>query len=191
MSHDFIAGHKVRLVSLGGVAASANGEVLRTILGSCISVCIRDPFTHIGGMNHFMLPNGDTNSGRYGVHAMELLINACMKLGADRRCFEAKVFGGGHVVGHKKSSNGVPTANIDFAVKFLDIEKIPVIKHDLGGFSAREVFFFTDSGRVLMRRLRSSSHDLRNRTVLDLAEIRARQAAAAAAAQDDENVTLF
>src|SRR5580658_1868975 len=88
-------------IHIGEIFASREPAVVRTVLGSCIAVCLRDPVAGVGGMNHFLLPYGGHNelaSARYGIHAMELLINDCMKVGADRAKLEAKVFGGGHVL---------------------------------------------------------------------------------------------
>jgi len=143
-------------IHIGGVFASAKPYVVRTVLGSCIAVCLRDPISLVGGMNHFMLPSGSANSlipTSFGVHAMELLINRCMGLGSDRNRLEAKIFGGAHVLRIKESSENVPAVNIKFAREFLQTEGIPVVSHDLGGYSAREVYFFTDTGRTVLRRL--------------------------------------
>src|SRR5690349_15585026 len=95
-----MAGRARHFVPIGDVFAGKRPTVVRTVLGSCIAVCLRDPWAHVGGMNHFLLPagaQGQQGSARYGVQAMEMLINACMQHGADRRCLEAKVFGGGYV----------------------------------------------------------------------------------------------
>src|SRR5687767_7179011 len=88
-------------IHIGGVHASREPILLDTVLGSCISACVYDPVAGIGGMNHFMLPEGadadNPTSARYGVNAMELLISEIMKLGGTRKRFQAKIFGGGHV----------------------------------------------------------------------------------------------
>lgn len=134
---------------------------LSTLLGSCVAACIRDPLRGIGGMNHFLLPGdaadsaareGDSASGRYGVHAMELLINALLKRGARRESLEAKVFGGGQVM-RSVSAAGVGARNADFVESFLAAEGIPVLSSDLRGECARRVAFFPASGRVLCRHL--------------------------------------
>ena len=143
-------------IHIGGVVASRTPVVVSTILGSCISVCLRDAKTRAGGMNHFMLPSGSADGGaeaRFGIHAMELLINECMKAGADRRRLEAKLFGGGHVLKMRETDGNVPQSNIAFALQFLETENIPILSQDLGGYAAREVHFFTDTGKTLMRRM--------------------------------------
>jgi chemotaxis receptor (MCP) glutamine deamidase CheD len=190
-------GRRQHEIHIGGIFASGEPAVVRTVLGSCVAVCLRDPRSQIGGMNHFMLPQGgsdDLVSARYGVHAMELLINDCMKLGADRRRFEAKVFGGGHVLQMRESDGNVPQRNIMFALQFLDTENIPIVARDLGGYAAREVLFFTDSGRILLKRLQKTGSDT-SRVIVEALdkEERAglRMVHAAQPAEADANVTLF
>ena len=151
-----LMGREQVTIHIGGVVASRKPVVVSTVLGSCISVCLRDPKTLAGGMNHFMLPNNSADesvSARYGIHAMELLINECMKAGADRRRLEAKLFGGGHVLKMRETDNNVPLSNIAFALDFLTTENISILSQDLGGYEAREVHFFTDTGKTLMRRM--------------------------------------
>jgi len=134
-----------------------------TVLGSCVSVCLRDRSNGLGGMNHFMLP-GDTgtqsllsSSGRYGVHAMDLLINGLMRRGAQRRNFEAKVFGGGSVL--QNLSADVGQRNVEFVLDYLGAEGIPVLAQDLLDVYPRKVYFFPGSGRVLVRKLRVLAND--------------------------------
>ncbi len=144
-------------IYIGGVSASAEPVTIRTLLGSCISVCLWDPVRRVGGMNHFMLPHGaqrdDADATRFGVHAMDRLIGAMMKLGADRRRLVAKVFGGAHVLGIAESPGGVPQRNIEFAREFLAREALPVVGEDTGGYEPRHVKFQTYTGRALMRRV--------------------------------------
>ena len=144
-------------INIGGLHASCKPLLLDTVLGSCIAACLYDPVSGIGGMNHFMLPEGadpeNPTSTRYGVNAMELLISHLMKLGGERRRFQAKVFGGGHVLKIRESLDGVPQRNIDFARQFLETEQIPVVKEDVGGYQQRRVLFHTHTGKVFLRYL--------------------------------------
>ncbi|MHB8742665.1 MAG: chemotaxis protein CheD [Sulfuricaulis sp.] len=144
-------------INIGGLRASRKPLLLDTVLGSCIAACLYDPVLGVGGMNHFMLPEGadpgNPTSTRYGVNAMELLISDLMKLGADRRRFQAKIFGGGHVLNIRESLNGVPQQNIDFVRRFLEAEQIPVVREDLGGYQPRRVLFHTHTGRVFLKYL--------------------------------------
>jgi chemotaxis protein CheD len=134
-----------------------------TVLGSCVSTCLRDPDHHIGGMNHFMLPQhgGDphsplSSSARYGAYAMEVLINKLLSLGARRERLEAKVFGGGRVLA---GMTDVGERNASFVRDYLRQEKIRVMAEDLGNVFPRKVYFFAHTGRVLVKLLRSLHND--------------------------------
>ena len=144
-------------IHIGGLRVSPQPLVLDTVLGSCIAACLFDPVTGVGGMNHFMLPEGidpgNPNSARYGVYAMEMLISEIMKQGGQRRRFQAKIFGGGHVLKIRESLDGVPQRNIEFVRRFLNTEQIPVVSEDLGGYQARRVLFHTHTGKVFLKRL--------------------------------------
>jgi chemotaxis protein CheD len=139
--------------------------LLVTVLGSCVSACIRDTSSGIGGMNHFMLPHagGDADgpnsqSARYGAYAMELLINQLLKLGARRASLEAKVFGGGNVLPGLTQAN-VGERNAKFVIGFLALEGIRVVAKDLLLDHPRKVYYFPSSGRVLVKRLRTVHND--------------------------------
>jgi len=121
--------------------------MLCTLLGSCVSACIRDPVSGVGGMNHFLLPTGasGSTSTSYGVNAMELLINELLKMGARRDRLEAKLFGGGCMIGRLNDIGG---QNAAFAQRFLTDERIAHIGGSLGGRNARRIEFFPVSGRV-------------------------------------------
>ena len=144
-------------IHIGGLHVSHEPEVIDTVLGSCIATCLYDQKAGIGGMNHFMLPHGadpgNPTSTRYGVHAMELLISEMMKRGADRSRFQAKIFGGGHVLKIRESLDGVPQRNIDFVRHFLETERIHVAKEDVGGYLPRRILFHTNTGKVLLKYL--------------------------------------
>lgn len=135
--------------------------LLVTVLGSCVAACIRDSYSGIGGMNHFMLPDGGGDAGsplnasaRYGTYAMEILINQLLKLGARRSNLEAKVFGGGNVLDGLTVAN-VGQRNADFVLKFLQTEKIRVVAQDLVDVFPRKVYFFPKSSRVMVKKLRN------------------------------------
>jgi chemotaxis protein CheD len=139
-----------RRIYVGEVVASATPLLLETLLGSCVAVCLRDPVAGVGGMNHILLPgrcDGDDRPSRCGVHAMELLINAIMKEGGDRRRLEAKVFGAGNVVTSLQSPT-VGQMNAIFIRDFLATEKIPLVAQRLGGKRPVQVYFRTDTGKT-------------------------------------------
>jgi len=134
-------------------------ETLVTILGSCVSACIRAPVTKLGGMNHFMLPQShssgwgnDPQSTRYGNFAMEKLINELIKSGCSRDRMEIKVFGGGNVI-DSISNRPVGTQNAEFVLHFLEAEGLRCAVQDLGGQYPRRIHYSPATGRVVRRLL--------------------------------------
>lgn len=135
--------------------------VLTTILGSCVATCIWDPHARVGGMNHFLLP-GDEGGGdelKYGVNAMELLINGLLQRGATRSRLEAKLFGGAAVI---SNLSDVGAKNAEFATRFLNLERIPCIAQSLGGDRARRVRFWPTTGRAGQLLLDPTHSDVRS-----------------------------
>jgi chemotaxis protein CheD len=161
--------------------------VILTTLGSCIAACLWDRQARIGGMNHFMLPDSDAGaagaSGRYGSHAMELLINALLRRGATRGALEAKVFGGAQVIDGMHSMN-VGARNTEFVLEYLRTERIPVVARDVLDTCPRKVCFMPASGRALVKRLAPAHADAL------LAQERAASARSRAAA-DVGSIELF
>lgn len=141
----------------GEYFVSVDDIVIMTVLGSCIAACIWDGRARVGGMNHFMLPDGDAAdvSGRYGSYAMELLINEMIKLGARRETMQAKVFGGAQVMAGFTSLN-VGERNTKFVMEYLSTERIPVVSQDVLEIYPRKVCFFPVSGKALVKRLAHS-----------------------------------
>ncbi len=134
--------------------------VLSTVLGSCVSACIRDSAAGVGGMNHYMLPGDGSHdtSGprlRYGEHAMSTLVEEICRLGGRRDRLEAKVFGGGMVIAGMASRIGF--ANAEFVMAWLDRENIRVLAQDLNGSHARRVHYLPGTGQVRVRRLNGSA----------------------------------
>ena len=135
-----------------------------TVLGSCVSACIRDRVKGLGGMNHFMLPDGGepgnpvSASMRYGTYAMEVLINDLLKAGARREHLEAKVFGGGAVLKGFTAIN-VGERNAAFVLNFLKTERIRVVAEDLNDIHPRKVYFFPRTGKVLVKKLMQTHND--------------------------------
>jgi chemotaxis protein CheD len=147
-----------------------------TVLGSCVSACIRDRVTGLGGMNHFMLPDGGGDAGspvsasmRYGTYAMEVLINDLLKAGARREHLEAKVFGGGAVLRGFTAMN-VGERNAAFVMNFLKTERIPVLAEDLNDIHPRKVYFFPKTGKVLVKKLMQTQNDTVAKRELDYAK---------------------
>ena len=149
----------------GEYYATARNMVLVTVLGSCVCACIRDRISGIGGMNHFMLPESGQDrsnplgeSARYGVYAMEILINQLLKMGAKRSNLEAKVFGGASVL-RGFTVNNVGERNAEFVMQFLKTEMIPVLAQDLLDVNPRKVYYFPTSGLVRVKNLKQVHND--------------------------------
>lgn len=141
--------------------------LIGTVLGSCVSACIRDRVSGMGGMNHFMLPyagepsNPASESARYGSYAMEILVNQLMKMGAQRKNLEAKVFGGGNVLANFTVSN-IGERNAQFVRDYLKNEEIRILVEDLADRHARKVYFFPVSGKVLVKKLEIAAPSIIN-----------------------------
>ncbi len=132
--------------------------LIMTTLGSCIAACLYDRNAKVGGMNHFMLPDGAGDSGRYGSYAMELLINEMMKRGANRMTMEAKIFGGGQVVSGMTTMN-VGERNTNFVMDYLKTERIPIVSKDVLDVYPRKVCFLPGSGKAMVKRLAPTNTD--------------------------------
>ncbi|MEP6790942.1 MAG: chemoreceptor glutamine deamidase CheD [Ramlibacter sp.] len=149
----------------GQYYTSSGSASISTVLGSCVSTCLWDPVRRIGGMNHFMLPGEPRStpspwgiSTRFGVHAMEVLINEMIQLGADRRRLVAKAFGGAHVLRGFETLD-VGARNSEFVLNFLREEGIQLLAQDLLGASPRKLHFFPATGVVQLKRLHLLPND--------------------------------
>ena len=126
-------------------------DVLTAVLGSCVACCLYDPDIGVGGMNHFLLPTAGLQEGhasatiRYGTHSMEMLLNALFKLGARKRCLQAKLFGGGKL---EPALGPIGSRNAAFAHRFLADEGIACIAESLGGTFARRLRFEPTTGKA-------------------------------------------
>ena len=159
--------HEIAAILPGEFFVSATPMIVYTVLGSCISACIRDPVVGVGGMNPFMLPkrkDGGSDSwgvsNRYGSYAMESLINDILKQGGIKSRLEVKLFGAGRIYeGHID----VGARNAEWVLDFLKTEGLTAVKTDLGDVCPRKVYYFTDSGRVLMKKIER----LKNKTIAE------------------------
>ena len=145
-------------------------ELVTTVLGSCVSACIRDKVFGIGGMNHFMLPLSDgkgwggsgdftSTATRFGNYAMEHMINDILKNGGHKKHLEAKIFGGGQMM---EAQTDIGLTNIEFVRSYLKTEGIPVLAEDVGDIFPRKVIYFPESGRARVKKLKT----MHNSTVL-------------------------
>ncbi|OQY60450.1 MAG: chemotaxis protein CheD [Desulfobacteraceae bacterium 4572_88] len=151
---------KIVGIHIGEYHASRHSAIIQTLVGSCVAVCLFDPVNHVGGMNHILLPGGADmrrfdSSARYGINAMELLINRIMNLEGNRHRLVAKIFGGAHLLPAISEENGVGKKNIAFVLEFLRNESIRIISRDLAGHASRRLFFLTDTGEVFLKRIQS------------------------------------
>jgi chemotaxis protein CheD len=161
-------------ISPGEYYFTKQDMLIVTVLGSCVSACIRDSITGIGGMNHFMLPDGGSadkdspvsESMRYGSYAMEVLINQLLRNGARRENLEAKIFGGGNVL-RSFTTNMVGDRNADFVKRFLKEENIRITGEDLLDIYPRKVYYFPKTGKVLVKKLKQ----LNNYTLVKREEV--------------------
>tara|TARA_R110000868_G_scaffold189695_1_gene432931 strand:+ start:119143 stop:119745 length:603 start_codon:yes stop_codon:yes gene_type:complete len=152
----------------GEFYATANDEMLVTVLGSCIAACIYDEQTGLGGMNHFMLPHsedgkwaGNSLATRYGNFAMEHLINELLKKGALKERLRAKIYGGGDCISSTRKTVG--NANIDFVREYLKVEKIKILDEDLGGNCSRKIYFTPNNGQTTVKKIHIKNDTIRER----------------------------
>lgn len=155
----------------GDYYVTKDEEMITTVLGSCVSACIRDSVLGIGGMNHFMLPETSRtrlNSReesvvgtalRYGNYAMEHLINTILQYGGKRKNLEVKLFGGGKIIA---TLGDVGSRNIEFVLDYVDTEALNLVSHDLGDIYPRKVNFYPMTGKVRMKKIK----DLHNETIV-------------------------
>jgi chemotaxis protein CheD len=144
----------------GEYHVSGDDIIIATVLGSCVSVAFWDQRLRQGGINHFMLPGdlGDedmirSKNAKYGMFAIELLYNELLKAGSRKGDIVAKVFGGASVLRLESGPTKIPKGNVDFAVSFLRKENIPILANDTGGILPRKIFFFAQTGKVLLKRI--------------------------------------
>lgn len=147
-------------ISLGGIYMTENDEIITTVLGSCVSACVRDTLTGISGMNHFMLVGSksdiDKASGhslfQYGLYSMDYLLNKMLYLGASKETMEVKIFGGGAII---SSAGDVGKKNIRFIKNYINLKGYKLCGEDIGGEHPRRVNFYSSTGKVMVKRMRS------------------------------------
>lgn len=150
----------VKILGIGDFYATDKKEGIATVVGSCITVCLYEAGGGVGGMNHFLIPGEFREEeiflspiARYGMYAMELLMGELIKLNVDRGKLRAKVFGGADRLGSITSSEGIGGNNVKFVKSFLQMEEIPLDSMNVGSNYGRKVFFFPDTGKVLMKKI--------------------------------------
>lgn len=184
--------HEIAAILPGEFFVSAEPMIVYTVLGSCVSACIRDPLAGVGGMNHFMLPqpkNASTDSWgestRYGSYAMESLINDILKRGGVKSRLEVKLFGAGRIY---DGNIDVGARNAEWVLEYIKTEGLTACKTDLGDILPRKIYYFTESGRVLMKKIENVKNDTiatRERDYASKLQLEKHVVAA------EEDVTLF
>ena len=147
-------------ISPGGMYITDQDEIITTVLGSCISVCVRDPMNKIGGMNHFMVPGSNSELAsknaeallRLGMYSVPFLLQQLFSMGAEKQNLEIKVFGGGAII---SSAGDIGNANIDFIRRFFYSNHLNIHRKDLGGELPRKISYFPQTGQVQLKRLRA------------------------------------
>lgn len=150
---------QIKIIHPGEFYVSKENELIGTLLGSCVAVCIYDPVARIAGMNHFMLPGRISSSdifadrsARYGITAVNELISTIISKGGVKDNFHSKIFGGGHMIEVEKKSSTIPLDNIRLAKVMMEMEDIPVLKTDVGGNFTRKLLMDTTTGKVYLKK---------------------------------------
>ncbi|WP_031438676.1 chemotaxis protein CheD [Methylobacter tundripaludum] len=151
------------IIDPGESYVTKKDEIISTLLGSCVAACLYDPVNRVIGMNHFLLAQQHSahnaallgsEGGRYGIHAMELLINQMLKQGAQRIHLKAKAFGGGDVLklgNELRGGQSIGAVNCEFIQTFLRTEHIPLVASSLGGHIGRNIFFLSNDFSVYVK----------------------------------------
>ena len=149
----------IRIIHPGELYVSANDELIGTLLGSCVAVCLTDLENGISGMNHFMLPGRISNvdifedrSARYGITAINRLLQKMWSMGAKKHNLTAKLFGGGHVLAHDITTITIPADNIRLAKVMMEFEDIHITGSDLGDNFTRKILMDVKTGKVYLHK---------------------------------------
>ncbi|MBV2168550.1 MAG: response regulator, partial [Bdellovibrio sp.] len=144
----------------GKIAAFKEETVISTLLGSCFAVALHDPTTKVGGLNHYLLPEGmpgERENMRYGAHAIPALIEECVRLGANRQKLQAKIYGGGNVISVSHLGDSIGKRNIETAEQMLGDLGIPILEKNVAGEAARTIKLNTATFDVLHNSSKESS----------------------------------
>ena len=170
-------GKKIKIIQPGEYHVSTEDEMIGTLLGSCVSVCLHDPVMQVSGMNHFMLPGRivqadifQDRTARYGITAINELLDQMEAAGASRENLTAKVFGGGHVIVTAFETSTLPADNIRLARVMLELEDIPIEEMNVGGSHGRKILMEARTGKVYLKNLmrRSIIEEVRERDLVYL-----------------------
>ncbi|MCP4133597.1 MAG: chemotaxis protein CheD [bacterium] len=159
LRHSQKYGKDIKIIHPGEFFVSGEDEIIGTLLGSCVAVCLIDTVTGYAGMNHFMLPGRisvqdifQDRSARYGITAINHLMAEMIKMGALRNKMTAKIFGGGHVLDTDGGITSIPQDNIKIAKVMMELEDIPITEIDVGDNFTRKLLLVVKSGKVYLRK---------------------------------------
>ncbi len=166
----------INIIQPGEYYVSGEDEMISTLLGSCVAVCLHDPENGLSGMNHFMLPGRISEadifadrSAKYGITAINDLLHHILEIGAVKSNLKAKLFGGGHITAINKVSHTIPTDNIRLAKILIEMEDIPIVEIDVGDVYTRKVFMDVKTGAVFLKKTRRADVfkklDIRDRKI--------------------------
>ncbi len=157
--HSLKFGKEITIIHPGEYYVSEDDEFIGTLLGSCVAVCLFDEEKSIAGMNHFMLPGKisgndifSDRSARYGITAINKLIESMKQNGASGKDLAAKIFGGGHVMSAGGESVTIPDENVKLARVMMEIEDIPIKDQDVGGNFTRKLLMDVKTGKVYLKK---------------------------------------
>ncbi len=152
-------GKDIKIIHPGEYYVSSEDEIIGTLLGSCVAVCLYDETRGIAGMNHFMLPGKISSTdltkdktAKYGITAINELLKDMEKLGSDKEHLVAKIFGGGKVLEHLIESSTIPSDNIRLAKVMMEMEDIQITESDVGGNFTRKILMDVKTGKVYLKK---------------------------------------
>lgn len=157
-------GKKLNVIHPGEYYVTRNDELIATLLGSCVAVCLHDEANCVGAMNHYMLPGRiskdaghDEDSTKYGITSINKIIRLMLENGASKSSMTARIFGGGSIIKSlSKGTNGslIPADNVRVARLMMEMEDIPIIGSDVGADYTRKIIFDVHTGKVYLRKMR-------------------------------------
>jgi chemotaxis protein CheD len=150
------------ILGIGDVIVSEEPSVMQTVLGSCVAVCLWDKEKIFGGVNHYMLPKfmeGIKNPQYCGPESIDRLVDYFLKNGSIPSNIKAKVFGGGNVVKSLSGGFDIGSENVKVAKKKLMQYGIPIVRELTGGDSGMKILFYSETGKVFVKKLKCFSAD--------------------------------
>ncbi len=154
-------GKPLKIINAGELYVTPRDEMIGTLLGSCVAVCLHDPVGRISGMNHFMLPGKIVSENiyiglgsKYGIYAIRRLVDSMLDSGAEKKNLIAKIFGGGIVLDHTGRKLTIQEENVRLARVLLELEDIPIVESDVYGHFSRKVLMDASTGRVFLKKNR-------------------------------------